>query len=800
MGIGIGPKAYKLVADVREFTEGMTVSRRELSLSRRIMEETRPVVEKFGDSWDVLNQQLNKNLITVQDHARAFIALKAELPENVASQELLTEQLRQADAVRQSLLTTEQREHQQLEQLNVAIAANNSLAAQGIITDKAKLDNFLKLNSVLPENVAIQKEEAAAEQDSIGIRRQLITVEQEFAEKRARSFELLKAGKIDRDEYLRYLDLHKQKLPANIAAEEKLAEAQQRKDAVIQRGLALNAQYLPAATQSRNKLAEVTAAHRAGHVGIESYNNAWLQLTATQLTGIPVVGRYASMLASVGPIGVAVAVAAAGVATAVRNVHDQMQKIDDLLNTAENVGIAADQFQRMSAAAHLADIDAREFSSGIETMMINISKAAMDPGGKIGKVFKLAELDAKALKAMRPEEAFQKATEAIHEMGNADDRIRSAKGIFGNADFMRINSGHIELANDNIRAMGGAIDDVKSEKFREMDKSIDSMNQNIDLFWKQLTFDVSPGLEMAAKSATKLMHIFNPIGVATLGIAAPVLRDPVTGASKPMADVTKARTESEEEEKKSAKDIAKEVAKADEMRWEEQARDRQNFSDFTKQLEKDEADTSRTLWDEANREADKEQEEDFKRRVELEKEADKAVSDAAKDAADVRKELDKEVRQFKMTDREKKLDDYRAQGVNEAELEKIDLLLKEKELRETILKTQNASSLVIKADSREAADMMVHAQRAAQLRLQAMEKSASRSGVSIPVLRPARLSLLESLSLPPSSGPLAMTSPPQSFLPGSDDRQEKLQEKANDYLAALVRKPDVTFEIEEVTL
>lgn len=1041
--MAIGPKAYKLVMDVREFTQGAILTRQELSLVRRAMEESISPAKKYEMSIQGINQVFDKIANSGDARAAALKQVTAGLPENVAAINEVNKAIADGTAARRSMMTdterlaeAERRHAEALEKVNrlqdsgvygpaqatakrmelssvspaelasqrqmneagqIAArirgelrtaeddykdAVNQSRVAveKGGLSEAERTAHLDQLKAKLPAVVQAEKEKADMDRDAAAILRTLTTAEQDLAEKRARAFELLKAGRIDRAEYLQYLDQLKQKLPASIEAEKKLSEAKQR-------GIALDAQYLPVATQARNKLAEVTAAHKAGHVGIESYNNAWMQLTATQITGIPVVGRYASMLASVGPGAAAAAAAVTLVTVSVRNVRDQMQKIDELLNTAENIGVAADQFQRMSAAAHLADIDARAFASGIETMMVGISKAAADPSGKIGKVFTLAELDAKALKAMRPEEAFQKVTVALQGMANADDRLRSAKGIFGNPDFLRISAADFELANKNIQAMGGAIDDVKAEKFKEMDKSIDSMNQNIDLFWKNLTFEVAPGLETAAKSATKLIQVldvksFNPFTLKNLllpaqpaFVALDAAKKAISGPPpvKPMANVTKDRTAADEVEEaetvtksmkamtdsiedqsmklrlsghayqewKLTKAEVPEKLKAEKLAIFDLGEDFKTHAEHVKQLtisENRHAEAMRGVTagleeesaklrlsdrayrdrqvamttikaggspldivaaiglDRANDRLAKEVDV-LKRRAEgvrnimaglrddtvglkvsaslyednrgalisglkdeasmanlsarahrdrqlalaggtmLDRLAAAAISigneklakeaDATKLAIDAIKSLEKEKRQFRMTARERELDDLKTAGVGDEDRKRIDLLLKEKEVRESILQTQIQSTAVTRTGTREEAEMLAQATRSAQMRMETLPKASQRVSTAFPVNTTIAKDFRDFLPERPAVaagdfGPLdgmkwsktklgedldrlvpTPQAPPQFSLSTLTDQSKVLQslvDKSNELLSGILHKPELKIEVKEVTL
>lgn len=394
--MALGSSVYKLVFDTQGL-DTLTATRKELNAVRAIMEESKTPLQRYAESWDRLNQLLNKELITVE-------------------------------------------------------AYNSELQ---------------KLRDDLPENIALKKQQAAAE---------------ELATKAAN-------------------------------------EALQQQQAITARAKQLDEQYMPVRKQAARDLAELRSHYQAGRVSVDSYRQGVLQLTAAQLTGVPIIGNLATSVANIGPAGfgavaglAAVGAAAAGTVSAIKlvadNIADQVGKIDDLITASQTIDIPVGQFQKLSYAADLADISASEFSGGMEKMLGSVSKAA-DGSAKLVRVFDMLGLDAGKLRDASPAETFEEITRAIDKVPNAADRVRAATAIFGSPDFLRVDVSHIESANKLFADLRGELTAVDVAKFNEMDDAIKEMNQTLDITWKKVAMEAVPAITQFAETATDVLVELN---------------------------------------------------------------------------------------------------------------------------------------------------------------------------------------------------------------------------------------------------------------------------------------------------
>lgn len=251
-----------------------------------------------------------------------------------------------------------------------------------------------------------------------------------------------------------------------------------------------------------------------GAITLDQRRHVMADIHREQLRQIPIIGDMAANLHAMGPAGAAAAAGAAAFAVATREIGRSMEKIDQLLNTAENIGMVAGKFQELAAAAQLADIEQGQFSAGLEKMENAISKGA-EGSAKLVKVFNLIGLDARELHSLDPSEQFEKISAALRGVENSADKVRAATAIFGSPDFARLNTSHIERAKANIEAMGAAIDKVRTENFGKMDDELTSLTQKWELFWQGQTLR---GSGFAGAAAGGINQMIEASGIGRMNL------------------------------------------------------------------------------------------------------------------------------------------------------------------------------------------------------------------------------------------------------------------------------------------
>lgn len=257
-----------------------------------------------------------------------------------------------------------------------------------------------------------------------------------------------------------------------------------------------------------NELAGLNQLKGKGAISGMQYVSSLNQMVAAHTSGIPVIGKFTSLLALGNPLLIAGATAtatfAAGIGAvyyAVGKIREQYKAIDNLSNSAANLGMSIGSFQELAFGADLADIEVGKFSKGMETMLTNVAKAAAG-STKLKKSFIDIGLSAKELRELRPEEILRRVTVALSETGNASTRMKSATAIFGDADFLRLSLDDLEDAKQLLADMGGKISDIDETKFEDMDVALKKLHMSLDITWRKVAISLAPVIRAAAEEMT----------------------------------------------------------------------------------------------------------------------------------------------------------------------------------------------------------------------------------------------------------------------------------------------------------
>jgi len=463
-----------MVIDTSAARGDVVATRREITLQKQIIEATVPVIDRYGSALDVLQTQLNKKLITLTQYTEANRQLRAEFPQNVALEQAVAAGMREVESATRSLMSAEDILADKERTIAIARDALRAQWEADIITLDEYQSKIVKLDQSLPSLVEKEKALAAARDKQ----NQVVTAE------------VVRAS------------------PGEIQAEKDRAEA-------IARGKMLQEQWLPVSVRAKKELAEIKEHHLAGRVGIDSYRNAQIQLTAAQLTGIPIIGRFAATVAGVNPAILPIIAGMAGWAAilkvadsaldfATAKIKEQYKAMSELVNRSQQLSIPVGQFQAMAHSADIADMSVDEFSKGYETMLSNISKAAAGKP-KALEAFDLINVDAKRLKDQQPDEILRQVTEGLGNLTDASDRVRAATGIFGDTDFLRLNVSDLMRANQILGDTRGRLTELDKSNLGELSKATKELQFAFDAIWKRVAADLAPALTDAASAATDLL-------------------------------------------------------------------------------------------------------------------------------------------------------------------------------------------------------------------------------------------------------------------------------------------------------
>lgn len=199
--------------------------------------------------------------------------------------------------------------------------------------------------------------------------------------------------------------------------------------------------------------------------GSEKVRNQLRQIggPAAKLNGI--LGRMAT------PAGIA-GVALAGVTTAAymaKQAFDHLSEVakqlDDIADSAENIGVGANQLMKLQFAAEHSGASAESMTSALKKMMRTLGEARGGNKGAIADLKKLG-LNIDAVTNAEPDEAFRMIAAGFQNIKNPADKATVAVGIFGKAGQDMI--GTLNRGGDGLDRLAKKFD-ILGPKLTELD-------------------------------------------------------------------------------------------------------------------------------------------------------------------------------------------------------------------------------------------------------------------------------------------------------------------------------------------
>lgn len=252
-----------------------------------------------------------------------------------------------------------------------------------------------------------------------------------------------------------------------------------------------------------DEINNIATLKRKGLLTTNQYIGAQANLIAQTTAGIPVIGRFTSVLGAGGPaaIGAAAAIGTVAVGFAavgkvaevvVARVKQAMDEISALGNEAEKLGIELEALQNIKFAAELKDIEFGTVTAGMGRMLATVSKG--------GDVFKDLGLNAKELARLAPDEMFIRIGDAIGELDDPAKKVSATIAVFGRGglDLVRIfneGSGAIREAAQAIDEAGARITGLDDAKVDALDQSLKKLKLTSDGFFNPKASGAAPGLK-----------------------------------------------------------------------------------------------------------------------------------------------------------------------------------------------------------------------------------------------------------------------------------------------------------------
>ncbi len=190
----------------------------------------------------------------------------------------------------------------------------------------------------------------------------------------------------------------------------------------------------------------------------------------------------------------------------------QLDALDSLGDAAKKIGIGADALAGLEHAAKLSGVESEALEASLVKMNRSLSQAAIGAGPAAGALADLG-LDAMALKAAAPEEAFQRIAEKINEIPNAADRAAVSMDIFGKAGAnllpMISEAGELGAKIKEASELGLAASQAEIEQVGAANDAIDTMKAAFKGLFRTVAVSIAPFVQDFADGITNVLKYLN---------------------------------------------------------------------------------------------------------------------------------------------------------------------------------------------------------------------------------------------------------------------------------------------------
>lgn len=167
-----------------------------------------------------------------------------------------------------------------------------------------------------------------------------------------------------------------------------------------------------------------------------------------------------------------------GVGLGVGTLVSEMNRLDEVGKTSERLGVAADELTRLQFAGEQTGVQISTMNMALQRMTRRVAEAAAGTGEAKDAIKELG-LDAVALNAMGPAEAFKAIADRMKLVENSSDRVRLAMKLFDSEGVRLVNT--LNLGSQGLAEMGKRSDEVGNTAFpdaiRKATELIDTINE-----------------------------------------------------------------------------------------------------------------------------------------------------------------------------------------------------------------------------------------------------------------------------------------------------------------------------------
>lgn len=174
------------------------------------------------------------------------------------------------------------------------------------------------------------------------------------------------------------------------------------------------------------------------------------------------------------------AVAATGLTALTAAFVETNKYIDDLAQSAEQLGVSFKVFQELQYAAIQTDVEVETLTKSFAKLSEKVGSLSNGDGEKFAQTLKTIGINAQELQALSPEAQFEKIIGALSRIENVNQRATIANDIFGKS-FKDLNP-LINQGEEGLRALrqeaqdtGAVISDTAQRAFADYDNAMNTL-------------------------------------------------------------------------------------------------------------------------------------------------------------------------------------------------------------------------------------------------------------------------------------------------------------------------------------
>lgn len=185
-------------------------------------------------------------------------------------------------------------------------------------------------------------------------------------------------------------------------------------------------------------------------------------------------------------------------------VRGTLEAGEAMAQAAQKAGVGVAAFSQLGYAAKLSNVSLEALSQGFKKMEIAVSK------GDAVEAFRAIGVSVERLRQLNPDQQFQVIAEALSKMGDAADRARAVRDIFGKGGdellpVLLQGAKGIQALRDEADQLGITLDEVGAQSLVRAKESMEKLDASSSALGRTLVEKLGPALTATEDGIRKML-------------------------------------------------------------------------------------------------------------------------------------------------------------------------------------------------------------------------------------------------------------------------------------------------------